>query len=63
MVTISRFIHGISLNSQEYLLAEDGSTALFETPTEAKKHLRSMGIDLDDEEMEDVFNFYTFNEE
>ena len=58
MVTIGRYIEGISLNGIEYLLNEDGSVMRFASTPLAKEYLRSkMGEDATDELLEEVFIF------
>jgi hypothetical protein len=63
MVTISRPIHGISLNGQEYLMTEDGSLATFENVDEAMQFLELMGVKGTYDEIMDAFNFNEYEVE
>ena len=57
MIAISRPIEGVSVNGNEYLLDKNNEVMQFADIQVAKDFLRSNGIDLTDEEMDDTFNF------
>ena len=61
-VTVGRSINGISINGDELLLDNDNNIMEFTSKGEAYNFLRSNGIDLTDEEMEESFNFYVNGE-
>jgi hypothetical protein len=61
-VTVGRPINGISINGDELLLDNDNNIMEFTSKGEAYNFLRSNGIDLTDEEMEESFNFYVNGE-
>lgn len=61
-VTVGSPINGISINGDELLLDNDNNIMEFTSKDEAYNFLRSNGIDLTDEEMEESFNFYVNGE-
>jgi|15BtaG_2_1085339.scaffolds.fasta_scaffold10275_5 hypothetical protein len=61
-VTVGRPINGITINGDELLLDDNNNIMEFTSKDEAYNFLRSNGIDLTDEEMEESFNFYVNGE-
>jgi len=56
-IIIARYIGETTLNGIEFLLDDEGNPFEFESVTAAKEFLRSSGINLTDDQMEDSFMF------
>ena len=62
IVTVGRPINGITTNGDEFLLDEDNNALQFHSKGDAYQFLRDNGVELNDEGMEDSFNFYVNGE-
>jgi hypothetical protein len=50
MISVYRYINGISLNGKEYLLDEDNQELIFSNETEAFTYLYDVGVKVANEE-------------